>query len=127
MHLYFGGAYNGKLEYIKNHYSIKDEEVFNCKEDKIDFSKRVINGVDKFIYFNAINGRESFRYFYDNLEKLKGKIIICDEVSSGIVPLKKEERFWREETGRVLQLLSENSTKVVRVFCGIPTVLKDEG
>lgn len=126
MRLYFGGAYNGKLKYVKETYNIKDEDIFFCYEDKIDFSKKIICGLDKLIYFNAINEKESLKFFKENLERLRDKIIICDEISSGIVPLKKEERYWREETGRVLQLLTKESNYVCRIFCGLPMVLKDE-
>ncbi|MGL4372191.1 MAG: bifunctional adenosylcobinamide kinase/adenosylcobinamide-phosphate guanylyltransferase [Turicibacter sp.] len=126
LELYFGGAYNGKLRVVKEIFNLSDEDIFYCCEGEIDFNKKVISGIERFIYFNAMNQVESLSFFETHLEQLEGKIIISDEVSSGIVPLKKEERFFREETGRVLQLLSANSTKVVRVFCGIPMVLKDE-
>ncbi|MGL5381630.1 bifunctional adenosylcobinamide kinase/adenosylcobinamide-phosphate guanylyltransferase [Clostridium sp.] len=126
MEIYFGGAYNGKLEYVKKEFKLSDEEIFHCTKGEIDFSKKVINGIDKLIYSNSVEGKESLSYFKSNLESLKDKIIICDEISSGIVPLKKEERFWREETGRILQLLSKNSEKVTRIFFGIPTVIKNE-
>ena len=60
----------------------------------------------------------------ENINLFKDKIIISDEISSGIVPLKKEDRMWREETGRCLQFLSKESSSVYRVFCGIPTIIK---
>lgn len=126
MKLYFGGAYNGKLKYVKETFNIDGVDIFFCSENNIDFSKKVICGIDKLIYFNSINKKESLSYFMENLSKLKDKIIICDEISSGIVPLKKEERYWREETGRVLQLLTKESDYVCRIFCGLPMVLKDE-
>lgn len=126
MKLYFGGAYNGKLKYIKEKFKVNDEDIFFCSKSDIDFSKKVICGIDKLIYFNAVKGKESIMFFKENLHKLKDKIIICDEISSGIVPLKKEDRFWREETGRVLQLLTKESNFVCRIFCGLPMVLKDE-
>lgn len=126
MKLYFGGAYNGKLKYIKEKFKTNDEDIFFCSKSNIDFSKKVICGIDKLIYFNAVKGKESIMFFKENLQNLKDKIIICDEISSGIVPLKKEDRFWREETGRVLQLLTKESNFVCRIFCGLPMVLKDE-
>lgn len=126
MKLYFGGAYNGKLKYIKEVYNIDDEEIFYCNNSEIDFSKRVISGIDKLIYFNTISGVNSLDYFTENIENLKGKIIISDEISQGIVPLRKEDRSWREETGRVLQFLTKESTFVCRIFCGIPMILKEE-
>ena len=126
MDIYFGGAYNGKLNYVKEKYKIEDKDIFYCKDSEIDFSKRVICGIHKFIYYNALKNKESVEYFKNNIEKFKDKIIICDEISSGIVPIKKEERLWREETGKVLQFLSKESEEVYRIFFGIPTRLKGE-
>ncbi|WP_283692502.1 bifunctional adenosylcobinamide kinase/adenosylcobinamide-phosphate guanylyltransferase, partial [Clostridium perfringens] len=71
-------------------------------------------------------GKESLSFFKEKKELLKDKILICDEISSGIVPLKKEERLWREETGKVLQFLSKESEEVYRIFFGIGTRLKGE-
>lgn len=59
MILYFGGAYNGKLEYVKEKYNLTDKDIFYCNKDNIDFNKKVISGLDKFILFNALNGNES--------------------------------------------------------------------
>lgn len=126
MKLYFGGAYNGKLQYIKENYNIKDKEIFNCSEGEIDFSKKVINSLHKFIYYNIQNEIDSLDFIKNNIDNFKNKIIICDEICQGIVPLKKEDRKWREETGKVLQYLSKESTLVCRIFFGINQVLKEE-
>lgn len=124
MDLYFGGAYNGKLKYIREDLNISEENIFYCKDNKIDFSKKVICGLHIFIYNNIMKKTSSIEFIEENIDKLKDSIIICDDLSSGIVPLKKEDRIWREETGKVLQFLSSNSNTVTRVFCGIPQVLK---
>ncbi|MEG2017098.1 MAG: bifunctional adenosylcobinamide kinase/adenosylcobinamide-phosphate guanylyltransferase [Clostridium sp.] len=124
MILVIGGAYSGKLEFVKENYGVDAEGIFYCQDGNIDFSKKVISGLHKFTYENALQGKNSLEIIEGNLELLKDKIIICDEISSGIVPLKKEERVWREDTGRCLQSLSKEAEKVYRVFCGIPTVLK---
>lgn len=126
MKLLFGGAYNGKVKYVKENFKVEDEEIFYCTEDFIDLSKGVIASIEKFIYSRASKGIESLDFFVENKDLLKDKILICDEISSGIVPLKKEDRFWREETGRVLQFLSKESEEVYRIFFGIGTKLKGE-
>ena len=126
MVLIFGGAYNGKLSFVKEKYDIKDEEIYFCKNSDIDFSKKVICGLHVFTYNNTLASKSSLEILKENKEILKDKIIICDEISSGIVPLKKEDRLWREETGRCLQYLSKNSAYVYRVFCGIETILKGD-
>lgn len=125
MILVIGGAYSGKLEFIKKTYGVSKEDIFYCNDGNIDFSKKVISGLHRFTYENSVYGKNSLEIIEANLKLLQDKIIICDEISSGIVPLKKEERVWREETGRCLQLLSKEASKVYRIFCGIPTVLKD--
>lgn len=125
MILVIGGAYSGKLEFVKEKYGVDEKDIFYCVDGNIDFSKKVISGLHKFTYENVLEGKKSLEFIKENLEFLEDKIIICDEISSGIVPLKQEERVWREDTGRCLQLLSKEAKKVYRIFCGIPTVLKD--
>lgn len=125
MKLIFGGAYNGKLNYVKESFDVEDEDICMV-QDSLDLSKSVLYGIHQFIYENALKGQETLPLIQQYTPFLKHKIIVCDEISSGIVPLKPEERFYREEVGRVLQYLSQESSSVIRIFCGIPTVLKDE-
>ena len=51
-------------------------------------------------------------------------ILICDEVGGGIVPLKKEDRIYREVVGRALCCAVKKSDRVERVMCGIGQCLK---
>ena len=53
-------------------------------------------------------------------------VITCDEIGCGIVPLDPFEREWREVTGRILCSLAARASRVERVTCGIPQVLKGE-
>ena len=124
MILIFGGAYNGKLKFVKSEFDIKEEDVFFCNDDKIDFSKKVICGLHKFTYNKILKDENSLEYIKENIEKLKDKIIICDEISNGIVPLEKQDRVWREDTGKTLQYISKHSDKVFRVFLGYETRIK---
>lgn len=127
--LVFGGAYNGKLSFVKEKFNISDEEVFtlnNIDNLDIDFSKNVINKFHMFTYKMSLENKDPLKYILENESLFKDKIIISDDICEGIVPLKKEDRIWRESNGKCLQYLSKNSKKVYRVFCGIPTVIKDE-
>ena len=125
MVLVFGGAYNGKLDFVKEQFNVSEDDIFYCGVNEIDFSKKVICGLHKFTYNNILKDISSLQYIKENINLFKDKIIISDEISSGIVPLKKEDRMWREETGRCLQYLSKESSCVYRIFCGIPTIIKD--
>lgn len=125
MKLIIGGAYNGKLNYLKDTLGVQEKDICYV-QDTLDLSKSVLYGIHHFIYHNALIGISSLPIFEEHLNDLNDKIIVCDEISSGIVPLKKEERFYREEVGRILQLLSRESSSITRIFCGIEVVLKDE-
>ncbi len=130
MILVIGGAYNGKLGFVKDKFNIEEEDIFTVNDELndiyIDCSKKVINDFHKFTYKLSLKNIDALDFIVENMESFKDKIIICDDISQGIVPLKKEERFWRENTGKCLQYISNNSNIVYRVFCGIPMVIKDE-
>lgn len=65
----------------------------------------------------------------DDLELLaeelsKKQVVIATEVGGGIVPADEREREAREAAGRLACLLAKKADLVIRVFCGIPTVIK---
>ena len=66
-----------------------------------------------------------------DLEALAEKLsrfeaVTASEVGGGVVPLDPNEREARERAGRLACLLAERADTVMRVFCGIPRVLKGE-
>ncbi|MBN7774367.1 bifunctional adenosylcobinamide kinase/adenosylcobinamide-phosphate guanylyltransferase [Clostridium aminobutyricum] len=128
MELIVGGAYQGKLEYVKKTYQIKDEEVFYCEEDaanpQLDLSKKVIYQLENFILACVKQGIGAREYLMDNRGFLENKIIVCMDISQGIVPMDREMRAWREMNGRALIYLSEEAENVVRIFCGLPHKIK---
>ena len=61
------------------------------------------------------------------VQELAGKAVVtCAEVGSGVVPLAKEERAWRDAVGALVRELAVRADAVVRMTCGIPVVLRDE-
>lgn len=52
------------------------------------------------------------------------EVILCNEVGCGLVPVDPAQRARREETGRLLIELARRAEKVIRVVCGIGTVIK---
>lgn len=119
MILIFGGAYNGKTEFAQKKYDLKDEDIFFCSDDSLDLSRKAICGLHVFTKKCVLNNVDSLKIIQENIELLKDKIILCDEIGSGIVPMEKEDRMWREENGRVLQYLCKNADEVYRVFFGL--------
>lgn len=139
MHLIFGGAYQGKLEYAKERYGYADQEVYDCALSKdteitqecdrasangIDFSKKVIDHLEEFVLSCVRSGHEAKELIARDSELWKDSVIICTDISSGIVPCDTELRAWREMTGRTLMYLGTEASEVTRVFCGIPQQIK---
>ena len=52
------------------------------------------------------------------------EVVIATEVGGGVVPVDAGERAGREAAGRLGCLLAQRAERVVRVFCGLPMVLK---
>lgn len=125
MILIFGGAYNGKLEYVKEKYNLLQEDIFFCRDEFLKYDEKVICGLHVFTKNCILKDINSLDILQNNIEHLKEKIIICDEIGSGIVPMGKLDRQWREETGRALQFLSKHSYSVSRIFFGLEERLKN--
>lgn len=58
---------------------------------------------------------------------LRKKVVMCNEVGCGIVPMDAAERAWRDRVGRTCALLAARAERVMRICCGIPVCLKDSG
>ena len=124
MVIILGGACQGKLNYTQQHYAAKS--VYRCTtgQSEIDFSTDIINSLHNVVLSQIRCGVDSLDYFGNHLTELKPKIIICDDISCGVVPMDPELRLWRETVGRVLVLLCNKADEVVRVYYGLGTKLK---
>lgn len=65
----------------------------------------------------------------DDLEALADRlaayeVVTATEIGGGVVPIDRDERAAREAAGRLGCLLAARADAVVRVFCGLPLVLK---
>ncbi len=126
MELVFGGAYQGRLEYAKSKYNLSDDDIFFCSEDKveIDLSKPAVYCIEKFLLACIRAGLDPAEKFADIYDALADKIVICTDISQGIVPIDRQLRAWREETGRAMVKMAEVSQSVTRIFAGLPLLLK---
>jgi len=121
MILVFGGVHQGKLDYVQKRFGI--EEAHHCNDTTMPISK-VICGFDQWILaLVRANAEIPLQEFID---ANPNSIVICNDVSGGIVPIEEDLRKWREEVGRAMAKLAQHSDEVIRLFCGIPTHLKQE-
>lgn len=130
MVLIIGGAYQGKLDYAKEEYGLTDEDVFTCEEGStaVGFDEKIVDHFERYVLALIKAGQVPEKAVSMQLRanRYKGRIIICDDISQGVVPMDVTERAWREGVGRTMVRVAKQADKVVRVFCGIPVVLKDE-
>lgn len=134
MELYIGGRAQGKTEYVTKQYPnafVYDESSYEDMFTECRSSKAM--GVLLWNHFHlsmkrllasGISPEELWKDICALEEASEQLIIISDEIGSGIVPMEKEERIYREETGRMLCRIAKQATRVTRIFCGIPCILK---
>jgi adenosyl cobinamide kinase/adenosyl cobinamide phosphate guanylyltransferase len=125
VHLIIGGKYMGKLAYARALYG---EDVSVCdladQEPESMFEARVIVNLQDGARSILKRDRRPLDFFEVNLSRINDKILIGDEIGSGIVPLDPFERLWRDETGFLYQFLAARADLVDRVWAGIPSSLK---
>ena len=125
MELIIGGAYQGKLDYARKTYNLKETDIHFCTEETFaDFEKKCVCGIEEFVMYCLKQGVSARETLEANREKWENSVFICREIFSGIVPTDPILRAWRDETGRVLTWLSQDAASVTRLFCGIPQKLK---
>lgn len=119
MRFVIGGRASGKNEYVKNKYGAA--EIPDADFNNIMTARAVKN----FHIFVRENISTDIRGLVDEIcEKNPDIIIISDEVGCGVVPSDDFEREWRERAGRANCYIADRADEVVRVVCGIGTVIK---
>ena len=125
MDLIIGGAYQGKRAYAKMNYSLAEEDIFTCTEEtEPDFSYKVIDHLELFVLKCVREDRDAAAFFQKNEALWQDKILIGEELFSGVVPMEKENRMWREACGGLYVYLASEAATVTRLFLGLPERLK---
>ncbi|QCR32893.1 bifunctional adenosylcobinamide kinase/adenosylcobinamide-phosphate guanylyltransferase [Lysinibacillus sp. SGAir0095] len=138
MQVVIGGAYNGKRKYIK-------EKLLNRLAGKLYFFEGeipkkklllkedivVIGSFEKIILQKVhleedVIAQEIIKELIE-LDKQAKVICVCTDIGRGVVPILKEERKLRDACGRLYQKLFNESEDVIRIWYGIPQILKGEG
>lgn len=123
MELYVGGACQGKLQYVLlKHPGLTEEDVFDgaagLKNGTVKDSAGIILNHFHLLVRNLRD--EEIEELLEN----RYRIIISDEVGSGVIPVDSVERQYRERTGRWLCTLASSAERVERVICGIGQRIK---
>lgn len=123
-----GGSFNNKLEFVLEKFNLSLDDVYESNELKNYRGERIINNFHEIVKGLSLEGRslEEIMKSVDELLKREDLIIISDEIGYGIVPIKKEDRLFRELNGRVSCYIANKADEVFRVMYGIGNRIKGE-
>ncbi|WP_042474055.1 bifunctional adenosylcobinamide kinase/adenosylcobinamide-phosphate guanylyltransferase [Bacillus ndiopicus] len=133
MHVYIGGAYNGKRDFVKQHYPNYTQQFFEGHlPENLTFKKQDIVVIGRFEQIvkqlSHLTEDEVVAILMKKLQQLDAQatlVCVCTDMGRGIVPLEKEQRFLRDTCGRLYQAMFAYSEQVTRIWYGIPQILKE--
>lgn len=130
MHIVFGGAFNGKRQYVKDR--LNGHEVYWSEGELPDSTASeatiVIAGLENWIKQQLGKGltegqmMEQIRRIMDSEQSRQ--IWILTDLNRGIVPTERIEREMRDLVGRLYQHLFAEAEKITRIWYGIPEKIK---
>lgn len=136
-----GGYAQGKLDYVKKAYGVRDENVYSgympeltndhALSDSVAPSDGVVSEdmivvaeFNRIAEHNIKQGIDTMELVEQLINNYSNCIIISDEIGNGIVPMEQEERMLREEIGRLQIQIAKQADEVVRVICGLGQRIK---
>ncbi len=118
--LLIGGAFQGKYAYACSTFDLKPTDFL--PHDQIDNetvwrSCKAVNNLQELLHNPAVDPAKL-------LPKLLDKVVICNEIGGGIVPIDGDARMWRERVGRMCCELASQADRVERLHMGIAERIK---
>lgn len=104
-----GPLFAGKREWVRTALGLSQEEM--AKRAVWDVEQQAAQASDLEVLASELSMWE---------------IVIASEIGGGVVPVDPAERKAREAAGRLSCLLAQRADTVVRVYCGLPQILKGE-
>ena len=105
----FGPLYSGKRAFAASMLGCKVEELSNFAvwdvQERAGKAENLVALADELARYDAV---------------------IATEIGGGVIPVEPSEREAREAAGRLNCLLAERASAVVRVFYGIPLIIRGE-
>lgn len=130
MHVFIGGAFNGKTTYVKNWLATKGKEgqwltAQQLVTTTIPLSDEplVITNIEEWVEVTKIDERQAIQRLAQ-VTKRHETIFILTDVGRGLVPLEREYRQLRDTCGRIYQYLLKEANEVTRIWYGIGQQIK---
>lgn len=130
MHVFIGGAYSGKTDYVMNLLADQKVELVDgyVPDDTPASDVLVIKNLEKWLVTQELEDDEVIvRTILTRLKTLEENCalyIIVTDMGRGVVPMEKQARLLRDTCGRLYQALFAEAEHVVRVWYGIGEQIK---
>ena len=115
-----GGRSQGKIEFIRTQFGLSDAEIVSASQIDAYPSARALVHLEELVRERggaALSALEEWLASED-------RIVCCDEVGLGVVPVDRAEREYRDEVGKTLCALAARAERVYRVIAGIGQRIK---
>lgn len=137
MHVYIGGAHNGKRDYVKKWLAEQGKENVhwvegNCLADSfiVDteaIQTTVVAGVEKWLAETDLSEQAAIDYVMNIVATDRHIVFILTDIGRGIVPMDAGQRKLRDTCGRLYQRLMVEADEVTRIWYGLAKTLKKRG
>ena len=125
--LIVGGTRSGKKERLSE-LGFLDSEISDgaaCSLDKA-FSLPALYGLHMLVRRLMKSEANPVQVVRKGLQEGAVRVVVCDEIGCGIVPIDRADENWREAVGRLCCALAQKADAVVRVIAGVPQFIKGE-
>ncbi|MFF2793877.1 bifunctional adenosylcobinamide kinase/adenosylcobinamide-phosphate guanylyltransferase [Lysinibacillus xylanilyticus] len=130
MHVFIGGAYNGKTDYVMKLLAEQNVELVDgdLPDGTPTCDVLVIRNIEKWLVTQDLEDDEPLvRTILTRLKTLEENCalyIIVTDMGRGVVPIEKQARLLRDTCGRLYQALFSEAEQVVRIWYGIGERIK---
>lgn len=129
MHIFIGGAHNGKRAYVKK--LLKEQGKSNVQwiegmPPQHGENPLVIAGIESWLAETELSEDALFPYLMESFTN-REVILILTDIGRGIVPVEHEQRHLRDVCGRLYQRLFSEANEVTRIWYGIAQIVKKRG
>lgn len=133
MHVVIGGAYSGKRQYVREHWS--SFQLISAYEEK-DYNEKltedtvVYEGFEIWIEQLLESGQTNdqivawFRQWLASLENPENTVLIMLEIGKGIVPMEEKNRRLRDVVGWIQQEVVRQANTVTSIWHGLAMQMK---
>ena len=123
MHVYIGGASNGKRSFVRETLKNQDFRWFEGALPDPGNDAVVIAGIEKWLENTTYSEAEVVSHVME-IARGREAIFILTDIGRGIVPIDAKQRELRDVCGRLYQKLTAEAEEVTRIWYGIAQIIK---